>query len=126
MKPSDLKRAADPASYADGLTPPDDGEDHGHVHASVRTDGYEGHTITVETTYRIAVDGQPVTAHIHVDNDGNVICHATPVYRSGSVVDLVRHLIDVFPEDFPKPRPGDKPTVPSGSPDGGHMHGHGH
>ena len=74
-------------------------------HEVVRTDVYDGHAIEIRSTYMITVDGRPVTAHMHVDNDGNVICHAIPSYRSASMVDVVHRLIDVFPDDFPAPRP---------------------
>jgi hypothetical protein len=122
VKRTDLQRAADPSSYAEGLetTTPPPGS--GHHHEVVRTDTYAGHTIEVRTTYVIEVDGVPVTAHMHIDNDGNVICHAIPIYRSASMIEVVRRLIDVFPDDFPKPPR--KPRRP-GTPAPEHHHGHG-
>jgi hypothetical protein len=122
VKRADLVRAADPAGYADGLaatTPPAEG---GHAHPTVRTDTYAGHSIVVRTTYEVEVDGRPVTAAMHVDHDGNVSCHALPVYKTASIMEVVRLLIDVFPEDFPKP-PG-RPRRPK-RPGGGSQEGHG-
>ena len=114
MKRSDLQRAAaDPAGYIEGLATTNPPEHGGHEHHEVvRTDTYRGHQIVVRTTYEIEVDGQPVTAHLHIDNDGNVVCHAIPVYQSASMVEIVHRLIDVFPDDFPPPPKGRKPKRP--------------
>jgi hypothetical protein len=127
VKRADLQRAADPAAYAEGLatTNPSAHDAHQH-HEIVRTDTYRGHAIVVRTTYEIEVDGRPVTAHMHIDNDGNVVCHAIPVYQSSSMVEVVRRLIDVFPEDFPAPggpAPGPTPP-PEPDPGGGADHHH--
>jgi hypothetical protein len=121
MKRKDLALAADPTSYADGLATTNPAPHDAHTgHVMVRTDTYDGHAIEIRTMYEVTVDGIPVTAHMHIDNDGNVICHAIPVYRSSSMVDVVRKLIDSFPADFPRPKtPGRKPTTP------GHHHGGG-
>jgi hypothetical protein len=121
VKRADVQRAADPAAYAEGLAttnpPPDAGH---HHHEIVRTDTYAGHQIVVRTTYEIEVDGRPVTAHMHIDNDGNVVCHAIPTYQSASMVEVVRRLIDVFPDDFPKPRRAPRrPRTPPGHHHGG-------
>jgi len=67
---------------------------------TVRQDDYKGHHITVRTSYEIDVDGQPVTGHINVSNGGEVAYHGLPNMKFDSAVDLVRRLIDQFPEDF--------------------------
>jgi hypothetical protein len=70
---------------------------------TVREDDYQGHHIVVRTTYRMQVDGKPVTGHIDVSNDGQVAYHGLPNMSFDSAIDLVKRLIDQFPEDF---RPG--------------------
>jgi hypothetical protein len=67
---------------------------------TVREDEYHGHQIVVKTTYEIEVDGRPVTGHLGVANDGRVHYHPTPNLSFASAVDLVRSLIDTFPDDF--------------------------
>ena len=115
MKRQDLQRAADPATYTKALAKTGPSKHSGHAMQEViRTDEYNGHAIEIRSTYMITVDGKPVTAHMHVDNDGNVICHAIPVYRSASMIDVVHRLIDVFPDDFPAPkRTKKKPSTSS-------------
>ena len=73
-----------------------------HHGESTREAEYKGHKIIIRTTYEITVDGQPVTGHINVSNDGDVQYHAIPNFSFGSAVDLVRKLIDVFPTSFSK------------------------
>jgi hypothetical protein len=68
---------------------------------SVREADYKNHHITIRTTYAIDVDGVPVTGHIGVTNDGRVHYHAIPNAAFPSAVDLVKQLIDTFPDDFP-------------------------
>lgn len=68
---------------------------------SVREADYKNHHITIRTTYAIDVDGVPVTGHIGVTNDGRVHYHAVPNAAFPSAVDLVKQLIDAFPDDFP-------------------------
>jgi hypothetical protein len=82
--------------------PRDGGHDPGHEREveSVREDDYRGHHIVVRTRYRIEVDGRPVTGHLGVTNDGRVHYHAVPNLSFTSAVDLVRRLIDAFPDDF--------------------------
>ena len=73
---------------------------------SVREAEYKGHYITVRTTYDIRVDGRPVTGHLEVTNDGHVHYHPVPNLSFASAVDLVKQLIDVFPDDFNGHAPG--------------------
>jgi hypothetical protein len=79
--------------------------EHPHEHASVRTAEHNGHTIEIRTTYDVRIDGEPLEAHIGVGNDGNVHYHGLPNYTEASAVDLMRRVIDAFPDDYP-PRAG--------------------
>ena len=74
----------------------------------VREAEYNGHKIVVKTTYRIEVDGTPVTGHMGVSNDGQVHYHAVPNMSFASAIDLVKVLIDTYPEDFPAKSGGKK------------------
>jgi hypothetical protein len=76
-----------------------------HVHGeqameSVRRAEHKGHSIVVRTRYQIEVDRKSVASPIMVDDHGRVACHALPNYSFLSALDLVRQLIDTFPEDF--------------------------
>jgi hypothetical protein len=94
------------------------GKKHKDHMASVRTAEHDGHTIQIRTHYEITVDGKSVSTHLSVGNDGNLVCHALPNYLFSSAVDLVKTLIDQYPDEFPtrrtrRPRRGH----------GGHDHG---
>ena len=67
---------------------------------SVREADYRGHHILVRTQYEIEVDGRVVMGHLGVSNDGQVHYHPVPNLSFASAVDLVKQLIDVFPDDF--------------------------
>ena len=71
---------------------------------TVREDEHDGHKIVVRTTYRIEVDGKPLQAPIGVDNDGNLHCHSIPNYQFDSAIDMVKSLIDAFPDEFESTR----------------------
>jgi hypothetical protein len=72
-----------------------------HAHPeSVREAEYKGHRIVVRTTYHIEVDGQMLTGHFAVSNDGQVHYHPVPNISFASAIDLVKQLIDIFPDDF--------------------------
>ena len=75
----------------------------------VREDDYKGHHVVIRTTYNIAVDGKEVTGHIMLTNAGQVQYHGLPNHSFDSTVDLVRALIDNFPEDFEKKKQQSKP-----------------
>ena len=78
-------------------------QQHQHrVSDSVREADYQGHHIVVRTRYEIEVDGRAVTGHMGVTNDGHVHYHPVPNMSFPSAVDLVKQLIDVFPDDFSK------------------------
>ncbi len=81
---------------------------------SVRTFAHAGHQVKITTTYRIEVDGVPVQLHALVDDQGRLVSHSTPFVSYGSATDMVRALIDRFPESFANLRDGNE----------GHDHGH--
>ncbi len=76
------------------------GHDHGHG-ASLREDHYKGHHIVIETTYKVTVDGKKFTAPLDVSHAGTVQYHGVPNVGFASAVDLMKCIIDQFPEDFP-------------------------
>ncbi len=78
---------------------------HGETMESVREATYRGHHIVIRTSYHIEVDGVTVEGHLGVTNDGQVHYHAVPNLSFASAIDLVKQLIDTFPEDF-QPGPG--------------------
>ena len=72
--------------------------------SSKRVDVYKGHKIEIQTTYDIKVDGKKIGGHVQVDSDGRVHSHSLPNYNWPSTVDLVRQVIDSFPDEFPAPK----------------------
>lgn len=70
------------------------------ISETVREADYEGHHIVIRTTYQIEVDGAPVTGHMGVTDDGQVHYHPIPNMSFASAIDMVKQLIDVFPDDF--------------------------
>lgn len=97
--------------------------EHGGAHSqSVRTFAYKGHQISIATTYEIKIDGQVVHLPLLVSQDGHVQSHALPNYSQSSAVDIVKAIIDLFPQDFEKKKPGRR----SGGKHGGHSQGHNH
>lgn len=76
-------------------------EHHDEPFESVREVKHNGHNIVVRTTYEIEVDGKPVKGHVYVDNRGRVYTHAMPAYSFTSTIDLIKKLIDAFPDNFP-------------------------
>ena len=124
MELEDLAQAAQPdavvgrlAEQRSELTEP--GHEHMSSMESVREATYRGHHIAIRTTYRIEVDGRPILGHMGVTNDGQVHYHPIPNLGFASAVELVKQLIDTFPEDF---EAGAAPAEP----DPGHTHMHGH
>ncbi|MFN0053557.1 MAG: hypothetical protein ACKV0T_15365 [Planctomycetales bacterium] len=73
-----------------------------HAMSSTRKTTHHGHEIMVETSYRITIDGKPIDVPLMVGDDGQVHCHSLPNYQFGSALDLVKVLIDLFPDDMPK------------------------
>ncbi|MBI5313230.1 MAG: hypothetical protein HZB28_08955 [Methylocystis sp.] len=80
---------------------------------SVREDNYRGHEIEIVTTYKILVDGKKIRAPLGVDASGQVHCHSLPNYQTASAVDMVRALIDGFPEEFERKPAGAKRQPPA-------------
>lgn len=76
--------------------------EHGGPLVSIREVEYNGHKIVIRTTYEIKVNGKLLSGHVFVDNSGRVYSHAMPTYSFPSTVDLVKNLIDTFPDSFPK------------------------
>jgi hypothetical protein len=75
-------------------------EPHGkHEATSVRELAHKGHTVRIITTYRVEVDGKPADLHLSVDEDGQVFTHATPFVTYASAVDLMKAVMDAYPED---------------------------
>ena len=67
---------------------------------SIRQIKYKDHDIVIRTRYEIEVDGKVLNNHIYVDNEGKVSSHAMPTYSFPSTVDLIKRLIDKFPNSF--------------------------
>jgi len=120
MDPHELAKAADPVvlgAYLAGL--PRAAHAHPGPSESVREDNYKGHEIVVKTTYEVTIDGQMLPLHLSLGKDGSVHCHDLPNYVSGSMIDVLRRIIDVYPDDF---APGE---VGSGTSVGAGTRGHG-
>ncbi len=71
-----------------------------HMAESVREADYKGHHIVIRTSYNITVDGVPITGHMGVTDDGRVHYHPVPNASFPSAIDMVKRIIDVFPDDF--------------------------
>jgi len=108
---------------------------HGGPIEIVRESTYRGHHIVVRTTYSISVDDLAVEGHLGVSNDGQVHYHAIPNLGFPSAIDLVKKLIDTFPDDFGGHGQGaqhdEHEPGPDGDESGGHDdepadHDHGH
>lgn len=121
MTPEELAAAADPATLGNYLAQlPEQPHHHGPA-TSVREEEFQGHRITVRTTYEVTVDGAPLATPLIVSEDGQVHCHALPTYEFLSAMETIRALIENFPDDFPAgPCPGDRGNG------GGHPDHHAH
>lgn len=71
-----------------------------HEATSVRELTHNGHVIRIITTYRVEVDGKPAEMHLSVDEDGQVYTHATPFVTYASAVDLMKEVMDAYPDAF--------------------------
>ena len=112
MSIKNLNKAAEPQAFADyvvGLMQTEEHHHHDHGNGgegsieTLRTDDHEGHRIVIRTTYKIEVDGRVLRVPLGVDNAGNLHCHSLPNYQFASAVEMVKRLIDNFPDDF-KPK----------------------
>jgi hypothetical protein len=61
---------------------------------------HKGHHIVVRTHYEVEVDGKPLTGHLGVSDSGLVHYHPIPNLNYSSALDMVRKIIDVYPDDF--------------------------
>ena len=87
------------ATYLAALDRPE-GEPTSGPSRSVRTAEHEGHRITLTTTYDVVVDGTPVTARLHVSEDGMLSAPGLPYHRFTSALDAVRALMSAYPGHF--------------------------
>lgn len=94
----DLIRRRDNVLHAYAAQP---ANGHQHEHSSVRTAEHKGHHIEIKTTYELTIDGDPLEAHMEVSPNGNVHYHGIPNYTSASAVDVLKQVIDSFPDDYP-------------------------
>lgn len=101
----------------------DDGGGHSHSTESVRTATHCGREIVIKTCYEITVDGRSLAAHLSVGDDGSLHTHALPEYAFSSAVDLVKKIIDAFPDEFPC---DDEQGHDHGGTGGSAGRGHGH
>jgi len=85
-------------------------KDHGMAHElkSIRVAEHAGHAIRITTQYLIEIDGQTANLHLSVGNDGHLHCHTTPYETYVSAIDVVKTLIDRFPEAFNRASNGSK------------------
>jgi hypothetical protein len=91
---------------------------HKHRLRGVRCAEYRGHEIEIVTTYEISIDGTPVHFHASVGDDGMLRCHEAPYAAVPSAIDLVKHLMDLYPDAFHGAGHG-----PTDTPGDGHDHG---
>lgn len=68
--------------------------------SSVRQFTHQGHKVTITTKYKIEIDGKSVHLHASVDQEGRLRCHSIPYDSYPSANQLVKQLIDKFPEAF--------------------------
>lgn len=124
MDPRALQRASQPAALARYIAALPSEHEHGGDAdiATVREDDYQGRHIVIRTTYHIEVNGTPFQGQLALDNEGRVHCHALPNYQFASAVEMVKRLIDIFPDDFPTQQGGGDAT---GGHEGRHDAGHG-
>jgi hypothetical protein len=103
-------------------------EPHGkHEATSVRELTHNGHVIRIITTYRVEVDGKPADMHLSVDEDGQVYTHATPFVTYASAVDLMKEVMDAYPDAFSNADAGAGPQNEHEHGDAqGNAHDHGH
>jgi hypothetical protein len=91
-----------------------------HMHGSAtRKAAHKGHTIEIKTTYEIKVDGKRLKISLAPDLDGSISYHVVPNVSFASAIDMIRCLIDAFPDDFAKGKKGTGKNRPTG---GGHGH----
>ena len=100
MDEKKLAKAAQPGKLGDYLQKTS--EAHEHHGSPPRVAIHNGHEIVLETIYRVTVDGKKVDLGLMVDEQGKVHCHSLPSYQFQSALDMVKAIIDLFPDDFVK------------------------
>lgn len=102
MDPRSMAEHSDPAWFGGFVAGIPRREHMAHNLAqSVREADFRNHHIVIQTSFVITVDGEPLAIHVGLSNDGSAHCHALPAYQFASAIDMVRALIDFFPDDFP-------------------------
>jgi hypothetical protein len=71
-----------------------------HDSVVTRETDYKGHHIVVRTRYEVEVDGKMLMGHMGVNNSGAVHYHPVPNLKFASALDMVKKIIDVFPDEF--------------------------
>ena len=99
-----------PPEHAHGLAP--------DAQASVRRTVYRGHPIEIHTSYEVFVDGARLEAHMGVSQEGNVHYHGLPNYAAASAMDVIRQVVDSFPDDYPVSDRADESANDSPDPPG--------
>jgi hypothetical protein len=79
---------------------------------SMREADYNGHHITIKTTYQIKIDGKPFMGVLGVSNAGTVHYHGMPTASFASALDLIKSVIDTFPDEFAAGSGGGMPGMP--------------
>jgi hypothetical protein len=74
--------------------------------ASVREAHYKGHHIVIRTTYEVKVNGRKFDVALGVSDGGQVYYHGMPNVAFDSAIDLMKSVIDQFPEAFSKKASG--------------------
>lgn len=98
------------------------GLDHAHHGMEVRSSRsfeHAGHAVEIRATYVVLVDGEERQLHFSVGQDGKVTTHLRPYFTYGSLVDMVKDVLDHFPERFGE---GEAPA-PHGGGHGDHGEG---
>ena len=90
---------------------------HGTVVHSSRQFEHAGHDVEIRATYRVLVNGVERQLQFSVGPDGKVTTHLRPYVAYDSLVEMVRDVIDNYPDSFS----GDAPPNDSGH-GGGHDH----
>ena len=86
-----------------------------------RETDYKGHHIVVRTKYEVEVDGKRLMGHLGVNDAGSVHYHPIPNMAFDSALDMIKKIIDVFPNDFgPNHPPHSRPPL---DPHSGHKPG---
>jgi hypothetical protein len=114
-----------PHGHGGGQGGHDHGGGHSHSMESVRTATHCGHEIVIKTCYEITVNGKPLDSHLSVNDDGSLHSHALPEYSFTSAVDVVKKIVESFPDEFPCDDGNEGCEHPPAGGEGGSGHDHG-